>query len=149
MDVVRHFRPSRPQVSSPYHLLELLCSIFRKVRWTQGGYYSGSLCLFRSFSLQGTVYEQALMCAEYLSFGSGAESVLQTGKQKEGLVPTFKASATNIWSDNKRQRRLSHDNPSAAITSYSNTWKLLQNGLDQQNPTDQLLRKSRQKTVRF
>lgn len=135
--------PHIPRYSLPI-ISSICCSIWRKVRWTQGGKYSGSLCLFRSFSLQGTFYEQALMCTGDFSEGSSAKSVLETGTQKAGLVPTSKASANNIWSDNKRQRGVSHHNPSAGVTYFSNTWELRQNGLDEQNPPNQLL-KSRER----
>lgn len=58
---------------------------------------------------------------------------------KKGLVPSSKAWVTNIWSDNKRRYRFSHDNPSAGYHTFFNTWEFCSKTL-QTNSTPTLMK---------
>lgn len=115
--ILRYSLPVMPLLSP--------ASILRKGRWT----IILQLRLFRSFSLRGT-FMSRLLCSHKTSNNAlcNPASLHQAGwevekKKKKPVVLSYKAFVTNIWSDNKRCCRLSHNNPNAGDLTFSYTWE--------------------------
>lgn len=130
-----HHVPRYPPISSP---LSALCH-FEEGQMNPGRVLFWVCVYLGRFHCGELFYEQAFMGIQNFS------RVCCRRKSKKGLVPSSKASATNIWSDNKRQRRLSHHNPSAGITLGSCSKMASAN----ETQAAAQKHKSRQKTVEF
>lgn len=95
-------------------------------------------------------FKSRLLCAFKTSTKAAALRVCcRQENKKKGLLPSSNASATNIWSDNKRQRRLSQHNPSSGITYFSTLGSCSKMASTRETQPTAQKHKSLQKTVRF